>query len=110
MYFIDNKLIRICFLLITTHVYFINTSSLNTVYMHKNDLDFETFLTMNHEACNADGCFIPKKFYFVQDPLIVCPAGYTKLAYMDQKGRFRVGSLKENLRRAIELNPKIIEN
>ena len=110
MYCINNKLIRISFLLITIHGYFTNTSSLNTVFMQQNDLDFETFLTMNHEACNADGCFIPKKFYFVQDPLIVCPAGYTKLAYMDQKGRFRVGSLKESSRRAIELNPKIIEN
>ena len=106
MYFIDNKLCLICIIVITTNSYFINSSTLNTIFISGSDLDLTTFLTMETEACNIKGCFYPRKFYFVEDPFIICPTGFDlKLAYKDQEGHYRVGSLNTK-----QSKKKILEN
>jgi len=46
------------------------------------------------------------KFFFVEGPSVVCPIGFDlKLAYKDQEGRYRVGSLNTN-----KSTKKILEN
>ena len=106
MYFIDNKLCLICVLVITSNSYFINCSTLSTIFIPGSDLDLNTFLTMATEACNIKGCFSPRQFYFVEDPFIICPAGFDlKLAFKDQEGRYRVGSINTK-----QSKKKILEN
>ena len=106
MYCIDNKVTLICIIVITMNSYFIHTIPINTIFISDSDLDLSTFLTMRTEACNIRGCFFPMKFYFVEDPLIICPSGFDlKLAFKDQEGRFRVGSVNNN-----HSKKKIIEN
>ena len=106
MYFVENKL---CFLIIfgiTTNKFFISTSPISDVYISASDLDLTTFITMRTEACNRNGCFYPMKFFFVEGPSVVCPIGFDlKLAYKDQEGRYRVGSLNTN-----KSTKKILEN
>ena len=106
MYFIDNKLCLIFVLVITSNSYFINSSTLSTIFISGSDLDLNTFLTMATEACNIKGCFSPRQFYFVEDPFIICPAGFDlKLAFKDQEGRYRVGSINTK-----QSKKKILEN
>jgi len=82
------------------------TRPLPPVFVFKRDLDLATFLTLRAEACNIKGCFFPMKFYFVDDSSIICPSGFDlKLAFMDQEGLFRVGSINSNLSKK-----QIIEN
>lgn len=96
MNFIQNARV----LLILTNLYLINA---DTIFLSHFDFitnsqpDIKSLLLPDHQACNPNGCLKPGKFYFVFDDSIECPVGQhwieAKKAYIDQKGKIRVGSL-----------------
>ncbi len=100
------NLTQVCIVVIAMNICKVYTRPLLPVFVFKRDLDLATFLTLRAEACNIKGCFFPMKFYFVDDSSIICPSGFDlKLAFMDQEGLFRVGSINSNLSKK-----QIIEN
>lgn len=102
MYIIDNKCTFIIVIFITMKSILTSSSPLNKIFISESELDLDTFLTMKAEVCNSDGCFFPKKFYFVSDISIICPAGFDlKLAYKDQGGHYRVGSHDNSKKRVV---------
>lgn len=97
------KKLVIALITISMNNCFIHSAPTASIFIEQKELDFDTFLRLEKtEACNINGCFFPKNFYFVREPLIICPKNSgIKLAYKDQKGSFRFGSLSHDKNKII---------
>lgn len=78
--------------------------SSSTIYISESEINLEVYLAMPTASCDNNGCYYPKKFYFIQDSTIVCPEQTMKLAYKDKFGLYRVASLATDSHNSLNTN------